>query len=67
MQGLRVIARTSSFSFKGKSDDIPTIASKLQVSHVLEGSVRKAGNRLPVTTTSFSSVGSSLLVSGSTT
>ncbi len=49
-QGLHVIARTSSFSFKGKSDDIPTIASKLRVSHLLEGSVRKAGGRLRVTT-----------------
>ena len=49
-QGLHVIARTSSFSLKGKSDDIPTIASKLKVSHLLEGSVRKAGGRLRVTT-----------------
>jgi len=48
--GLHVIARTSSFSFKGKSDDIPTIAARLKVSHVLEGSVRKAGDRLRVTT-----------------
>ena len=48
--GLHVIARTSSFSFKGKSDDIPTIASKLKVEHVLEGSVRRSGDRLRVTT-----------------
>lgn len=48
--GLHVIARTSSFSFKGKSDDIPTIASRLKVEKVLEGSVRKSGNRLRVTT-----------------
>jgi adenylate cyclase len=48
--GLHVIARTSSFSFKGKSDDIPTIAEKLHVANVLEGSVRKSGNRLRVTT-----------------
>jgi TolB-like protein/lipoprotein NlpI len=48
--GLHVIARTSSFSFKGKSDDIPTIASKLKVTNILEGSVRKSGNRLRVTT-----------------
>ena len=47
---LEVIARTSSFSFKGKSDDIPTIASKLHVAHILEGSVRKSGKRLRVTT-----------------
>jgi TolB-like protein len=47
---LEVIARTSSFSFKGKSDDIPTIAGKLHVAHILEGSVRKSGKRLRVTT-----------------
>ena len=48
--GLRVIARTSSFSFKGKSDDIPTIAAKLQVAHILEGSVRRSGDHLRVST-----------------
>jgi len=48
--GLHVIARTSSFSFKAKSDDIPTIAKKLNVANILEGSVRKSGNRLRVTT-----------------
>jgi len=48
--GLHVIARTSSFSFKGKSDDIPTIAEKLKVANILEGSVRKSGNRLRVST-----------------
>jgi len=47
---LHVIARTSSFSFKGKSDDIATIARKLNVAHVLEGSVRKFRQRLRVTT-----------------
>jgi serine/threonine protein kinase len=47
--GLHVVARTSSFSFKGKSDDIPTIARKLNVANILEGSVRKSGNRLRVT------------------
>ena len=46
---LRVPARTSSFYFKGKSEDIATIAQKLRVAHVLEGSIRKAGNRLRVT------------------
>jgi len=49
-QGLLVIARTSSFSFKGRSDDIPTIARKLNVANILEGSVRKSGNRLRITT-----------------
>jgi TolB-like protein len=48
--GLHVIARTSSFSFKGKPDDIPTIGRKLNVANILEGSVRKSGNRLRVTT-----------------
>ena len=46
---LRVPARTSSFFFKGKSDDIATIAQKLRVAYVLEGSVRKAGNTIRVT------------------
>jgi TolB-like protein/DNA-binding winged helix-turn-helix (wHTH) protein/thioredoxin-like negative regulator of GroEL len=48
--GLKVIARTSSFSFKGKSDDIPTIASKLNVANILEGSVRRSGNHLRIST-----------------
>ncbi len=48
--GLTVIARTSSFSFKGKSEDVPTIARKLNVANVLEGSVRKSGRRLRITT-----------------
>jgi len=46
---LRVPARTSSFSFKGKSADIPSIAQKLHVAHVLEGSVRKSGDTIRVT------------------
>jgi adenylate cyclase len=48
--GLTVIARTSSFSFKGKSEDVPTIAKKLNVANILEGSVRKSGRRLRITT-----------------
>jgi hypothetical protein len=44
------LERTSSFSFKGKSEDIPTIGKKLNVANILEGSVRKSGNRLRVTT-----------------
>jgi serine/threonine protein kinase/TolB-like protein/Tfp pilus assembly protein PilF len=48
--GLLVIARTSSFSFQGTSDDIPTIARKLNVANILEGSVRKSGNRMRITT-----------------
>ena len=47
--GLRVIARTSSFAFKGKNEDIRRIAEALDVTCVLEGSVRKAGNRIRVT------------------
>jgi TolB-like protein len=46
---LSVAARTSSFYFKGKSEDLATIAQKLRVAHILEGSVRKAGNRIRVT------------------
>jgi TolB-like protein len=46
---LRVIARTSSFSFKGKEVDIAEIARRLDVANVLEGSVRKSGATLRVT------------------
>jgi TolB-like protein len=45
---LRVIARTSSFSYKGKEVDIADIAKKLNVAYVLEGSVRKSGNKLRI-------------------
>ena len=48
IRGLHVAARTSSFSFKGESVDIPTIAAKLNVTTVLEGSVRKAGKRVRI-------------------
>ncbi len=47
---LHVAARTSSFSFKGEKIDIPTVVAKLNVANVLEGSVRKAGNRVRITT-----------------
>ncbi len=47
--GLKVIARTSAFAFKGKQEDIRRIAEILDVMYVLEGSVRKAGNRVRVT------------------
>ncbi|MHB8477082.1 MAG: TIR domain-containing protein [Steroidobacteraceae bacterium] len=46
---LHVAARTSSFSFKGKDTDIPTIARKLNVGAVVEGSVRRAGDRVRIT------------------
>ena len=47
---LRVVARTSAFSFKGKETDVRQIGQMLNVKTVLEGSVRKAGNRLRITT-----------------
>ena len=47
--GLKVIARTSAFAFRGKEQDIRGIADALGVTHVLEGSVRRAGNRLRIT------------------
>jgi len=46
---LRVISRSSAFSFKGKDFDIPTVATKLNVAYVLEGSVRKADNQVRIT------------------
>ena len=48
IKGLRVSSRTSSFAFKGKSEDIRSIGRKLGVATVLEGSVRKAGNQLRI-------------------
>jgi TolB-like protein/tetratricopeptide (TPR) repeat protein len=47
--GLRVVARTSAFSFKGQNIDIRHIGETLNANHVLEGSVRKAGDRLRIT------------------
>jgi TolB-like protein/tetratricopeptide (TPR) repeat protein len=47
--GLQVAARTSAFQFKGQNRDIAGIAQQLHVNHVLEGSVRKSGNRLRIT------------------
>jgi TolB-like protein/DNA-binding winged helix-turn-helix (wHTH) protein/thioredoxin-like negative regulator of GroEL len=47
--GLKVISRTSSFQFKGKNTDLRTIGTQLGVVYVLEGSVRKFGDRLRVT------------------
>ena len=46
---LRVISRSSAFAFKGQDLEIPDIARRLDVGHVLEGSVRKAGNMVRVT------------------
>jgi eukaryotic-like serine/threonine-protein kinase len=47
--GLRVAARTSAFQFKGKNEDLRTIALKLNVSNILEGSVRKEGQKVRIT------------------
>ncbi|MFT5139026.1 MAG: adenylate cyclase [Lysobacterales bacterium] len=46
---LKVTSRSSAFSFKGQNIHIPTVAERLNVKHVLEGSVRKAGNRVRIT------------------
>jgi eukaryotic-like serine/threonine-protein kinase len=47
--GLKVIARTSSFAFRNKEQDITKIAEALRVQNILEGSVRRAGNRIRIT------------------
>src|SRR5438045_9784415 len=47
-EGLRVVARTSSFAFKGKNADVSEIAQKLTVRNVLEGSLRREGNRVRI-------------------
>jgi len=49
VEGLRVPSRTSSFTFKGSDKNVTEIGQELQVEHVLEGSVRKSGNRIRVT------------------
>jgi adenylate cyclase len=49
VNGLKVASRTSAFSFKGKDTAIPEIARQLGVQHVLEGSVRKQGQRVRIT------------------
>jgi TolB-like protein len=49
VKGLNVIARTSAFAFKGKDIDLRDVGNQLKVAYVLEGSVRRAGNRVRVT------------------
>jgi adenylate cyclase len=49
VRNLRVASRTSAFWFKGKDADLATVAQKLNVATVLEGSVRKSGNRVRIT------------------
>ena len=50
LPGLQVVSRTSAFEFKGKSQNVRTIGEQLKVSTVVEGSVRKLGERIRVTT-----------------
>jgi TolB-like protein/Flp pilus assembly protein TadD len=50
IKGFRVASRTSARTFKGKEIDIPSAAQQLQVANVLAGSVRKAGNRVRIST-----------------
>ncbi len=47
--GLKVAGRTSAFSFKGKNQDLRLIGEQLNVNHILEGSVRKSGNKIRIT------------------
>ena len=49
VKDLKVIARTSSFAFKGKSDDVRTIGKALDAAHLLEGSVQQAGDTVRIT------------------
>ncbi|PWT87468.1 MAG: hypothetical protein C5B55_14705 [Blastocatellia bacterium] len=49
ISGLRVAGRSSSFSFKGRNEDLRSVGAKLSVSSILEGTVRRAGNRLRIT------------------
>ena len=49
VSALSVVARNTAFTFKGKHVDVPSIAQKLRVGHVLEGSVRKSGSRVRIT------------------
>lgn len=49
VEGFSVTARTSSFAFKGKNLDVREIGQRLGVAHILEGSVRRAGNRVRIT------------------
>ena len=48
LEGLRVVARTSAFQFKGQAKDLRQVGEQLNVKTVLEGSVRKAGNRIRI-------------------
>jgi serine/threonine-protein kinase len=50
VEGLRVVGRTSSFALKGRQEDVRAVGERLQVGSILEGSVRRLGDRLRVTT-----------------
>jgi TolB-like protein/Tfp pilus assembly protein PilF len=63
--GIRVIGRSSSFQFKGKNEDLRVIGSVLGAAYVLEGSVRKSGNRLRVAAQLIGTQDGSHLWSGS--
>jgi adenylate cyclase len=49
VSALAVVSRNSAFTFKGKHTEIAQVARQLKVTHVLEGSVRKSGNRVRIT------------------
>src|SRR5688500_7940761 len=49
VDGIRISSRTSSFAFKGKQEDIREIAGRLNVQNIIEGSVRKSGNKVRIT------------------
>ena len=49
VRGLKVVARSSSFQFKGKNEDLHTVGSKLGVANILEGSIRREGDRVRIT------------------
>ena len=49
IDGLQVASRTSAFSFKNQDVDIPTIAARLNVAHIVEGSVRRSGTEVRIT------------------
>ena len=64
ISGLKVIARTSAFAFKGQNQDIRRIAESLGVANILEGGVRKEGNRVRVTAQLVSAIDGSHIWSG---
>ncbi len=57
VERLKVIGRTSSFSFRGKSEDLRSIGQKLGAGHLLQGSVRKAGTKVRITSTLIEAAG----------